>query len=71
MAFPAAQAFCRAGHIVYGSTRSQKTADKDLAPEEIVPLVCDPLTPEGREVWGPIAATCDVSESASVLSLDT
>ncbi|KAI0800161.1 NAD(P)-binding protein [Fomes fomentarius] len=36
--FPAAQAFVRAGHIVYGQTRSAAKA-KQLAAEEIIPVV--------------------------------
>jgi hypothetical protein len=30
--------------------------------QEIIPVVCDPLTPEGRAVWGPIAAVADAGE---------
>lgn len=62
VALPVAQAFSRAGHIVYGVTRSQSSADRLLAPEEIIPVVCDSSTDEGRKVWGAIAATCDVGE---------
>ncbi|KAF9787352.1 hypothetical protein BJ322DRAFT_719017 [Thelephora terrestris] len=39
--FPIAQAFLRAGHIVYGQTRSESTV-RQLATEEIIPIVCDP-----------------------------
>ncbi|KAI0359910.1 NAD-P-binding protein [Trametes cingulata] len=37
---PIAQAFVRAGHIVYGQTRSAEKA-KQLAAEEIIPVVAD------------------------------
>ncbi|KAI0775246.1 NAD(P)-binding protein [Trametes elegans] len=38
--YPVAQAFVRAGHIVYGQTRSAAKA-KQLAAEEITPIVAD------------------------------
>ncbi|TBU26199.1 NAD(P)-binding protein [Dichomitus squalens] len=38
---PIAQAFVRAGHVVYGQTRSEEKA-KQLTAEEIIPIVCDP-----------------------------
>ncbi|PIL35612.1 hypothetical protein GSI_02340 [Ganoderma sinense ZZ0214-1] len=38
---PVAQAFVRAGHIVYGQTRSEDKA-KQLAAQEIIPIVCGP-----------------------------
>nr|VWO95536.1 Uncharacterized protein [Ganoderma boninense] len=38
---PVAQAFVRAGHIVYGQTRSEEKA-KQLAAQEIIPIVCGP-----------------------------
>ncbi|KAF9643435.1 NAD(P)-binding protein [Thelephora ganbajun] len=38
---PIARAFLRAGHIVYGQTRSESKA-KQLATEEITPIVCQP-----------------------------
>ncbi|TFK94099.1 NAD(P)-binding protein, partial [Polyporus arcularius HHB13444] len=38
--FPAAQAFVRAGHVVYGQTRSSSKA-RQLAAEEIIPIVAD------------------------------
>src|ERR1700756_1585187 len=57
--FPTCEAFCRAGHIVYGQTRSPSSAQK-LAEREIVPVLCDPLTDQGRAVWGEIAARVDV-----------
>ncbi|OBZ68987.1 hypothetical protein A0H81_11336 [Grifola frondosa] len=37
---PVAQAFVRAGHIVYGQTRSAEKA-KLLAAEEIIPVVAE------------------------------
>ncbi|EPQ54392.1 NAD P-binding protein [Gloeophyllum trabeum ATCC 11539] len=37
---PAAQAFVRAGHTVYGVTRSAAKA-KQLAAEEIIPIICE------------------------------
>lgn len=60
--FPTCEAFCRAGHIVYGQTRSASSAQK-LAEREIVPIICDPLTDQGRAVWGEIAARVDVGGS--------
>ncbi|WWD21567.1 hypothetical protein CI109_106053 [Kwoniella shandongensis] len=57
---PVAEAFVRAGHIVYGSTRSESSAAKKLAPVEIIPVVCDPHSKEGLDKWGKIAADCDV-----------
>ncbi|KAI1797155.1 NAD(P)-binding protein [Ganoderma leucocontextum] len=38
---PIAQAFVRAGHVVYGQTRSEEKA-KQLVAEEIIPVVCGP-----------------------------
>lgn len=38
---PVAQAFVRAGHIVYGQTRSEEKA-RQLVAEEIIPIVCGP-----------------------------
>lgn len=58
---PVADAFVRAGHIVYGQTRSKDTG-RDLAKDEIIPVVCDPLTDEGRATWGKIAGSADVGE---------
>ncbi|THH14100.1 hypothetical protein EW146_g6191 [Bondarzewia mesenterica] len=43
--FPAAQALCRAGHIVYGQTRSEAKT-KMLAAEEIIPVVGELTKPE-------------------------
>ncbi|WVQ69351.1 uncharacterized protein L199_007568 [Kwoniella botswanensis] len=60
LGLPAAEAFVRAGHIVYGSTRSRKSAEEVLAPNEIIPVVTDPYSEEGRKKWGVIAAQCDV-----------
>ncbi|KAL6303959.1 NAD(P)-binding protein [Sparassis latifolia] len=53
--FPAAQAFVRAGHIVYGVTRSQEKA-KQLAGEEIIPIVAEVAD---RTKWLPLVATLD------------
>jgi len=53
--FPAAQALVRAGHIVYGQTRSQQKAQL-LASEEITPVVCDPES----EQWHFLIPTLDV-----------
>ena len=58
---PAAVAFVRVGHIVYGQTRSLDTA-KHLAAQEIVPVVCDPHSEEGKAIWGQLAAQADVGE---------
>ncbi|KZT11966.1 NAD(P)-binding protein [Laetiporus sulphureus 93-53] len=53
---PAAQAFVRAGHIVYGVTRSAQKAKK-LAAEEIIPIVGET---EDTSVWAPLVSTLDV-----------
>ncbi|WVF69713.1 hypothetical protein IAT40_004492 [Kwoniella sp. CBS 6097] len=60
LGFPAAQAFVRAGHIVYGSTRSAESAKTKLASNEIIPVVGDPHSDEGRKIWGKVAAQVDV-----------
>lgn len=54
--FPAAQAFVRAGHIVYGLTRSTDKA-QIFAEEEIIPVVGDVTDTES---WTPLIATVDV-----------
>lgn len=59
--FPVATAYARAGHIVYGVTRS-KSNGQLLAKEEIIPVVCDSGTDAGRGVWGEIAAVADVGK---------
>lgn len=51
----------RAGHIVWGQTRSQATADT-FGAHEVLPVVCDPHTPEGQKVWSAIAKDVDVGE---------
>ncbi|THU95238.1 NAD(P)-binding protein [Dendrothele bispora CBS 962.96] len=53
--FPAAQALCRAGHVVYGQTRSPEKA-KRLAAEEILPIVCSPSSTD----WHHLIPTFDV-----------
>ncbi|KAI0368592.1 NAD(P)-binding protein [Pilatotrama ljubarskyi] len=53
--FPVAQAFVRAGHIVYGQTRSAAKA-KQLAAEEIIPVVADTTD---TEVYLHLVATVD------------
>ncbi|PCH40180.1 NAD(P)-binding protein [Wolfiporia cocos MD-104 SS10] len=53
---PVAQALVRAGHIVYGVTRSQAKV-KQLAAEEIIPIVADTNNPG---VWLPLVAKLDV-----------
>ncbi|KLT43532.1 NAD(P)-binding protein [Cutaneotrichosporon oleaginosum] len=52
-------AFVRAGHIVWGQTRSQDTADIQFGPREIIPVVCDPTTTEGQATWTKIAKQVD------------
>jgi nucleoside-diphosphate-sugar epimerase len=52
-------AFVRAGHIVWGQTRSQETADSLFAPAEIIPVVCDPTTKEGKAAWTKVAQQVD------------
>jgi len=53
--FPVAQAFVRAGHIVYGVTRSESKV-KQLAAEEITPVVASPKS----DAWHSYLATADV-----------
>ncbi|EIN11956.1 NAD(P)-binding protein [Punctularia strigosozonata HHB-11173 SS5] len=53
---PISQALVRAGHVVYGVTRSEKNAKK-LAEEEILPVVADYGQPE---LWLKEIATLDV-----------
>ncbi|OBZ68780.1 hypothetical protein A0H81_11340 [Grifola frondosa] len=52
---PVAQAFVRAGHIVYGQTRSAEKA-KQLAAEEIIPVVAEV---ENTAAYLPLVATLD------------
>ena len=52
--------FLRYGHIVYGQTRSSKTAEGIFSPNEILPVICDPFDEKGLEIWGRIAHDCDV-----------
>jgi len=59
---PTAQAFVRAGHIVYGSTRSDNSKG-ELIKEEIIPVVLDPGSNEGVEAFVEIAKDVDVGES--------
>ncbi|KAE9398728.1 NAD(P)-binding protein [Gymnopus androsaceus JB14] len=54
--FPAAQALVRAGHFVYGLTRSQEKA-KILAGEEIIPIVGEIGNPDA---WVDIVKDLDV-----------
>lgn len=61
-----AEAFTRGGHIVYGVTRS-KANGQELAKKEIVPIVCESGTDEGRKVWGDIAAVADVGTPSSAV----
>ncbi|KAI9636345.1 uncharacterized protein MKK02DRAFT_37108 [Dioszegia hungarica] len=56
---PVAQAFSRAGHIVYGTTRSSSTA-ASLDKEEIISVVLDPTTAEGKEQLAKLAEKVDV-----------
>ncbi|KAF4588389.1 hypothetical protein EYR38_010357 [Pleurotus pulmonarius] len=41
--FPVAQALARAGHIVYGLTRSEANGNK-LAAEEVIPIIAEPTS---------------------------
>ncbi|GJE96821.1 NAD(P)-binding protein [Phanerochaete sordida] len=52
---PAAQALVRAGHVVYGLTRSQDKAKK-LAEEEIIPVIGETSDPS---TWLPLVASLD------------
>lgn len=54
-----ASAFTRAGHIVYGQTRSHATGDS-MAAQEIFPVVCDPFS--DPETWAKIVRNVDVGE---------
>ncbi|KAF7800259.1 hypothetical protein EIP86_011506 [Pleurotus ostreatoroseus] len=53
---PVARAFVRAGHTVYGQTRSEKNT-KRLTAEEITPIVAQPAD---TAAWISIVATVDV-----------
>ncbi|KAF9488439.1 NAD(P)-binding protein [Pleurotus eryngii] len=53
--FPVAQALARAGHIVYGLTRSEANAKK-LAAEEIIPVIAEPTSTS----WHHLVAKLDV-----------
>jgi len=53
--FPIAQALTRAGHIVYGLTRSEAKA-KQLAAEEIIPIIGQPES----DSWHSLISTADV-----------
>ncbi|EKM60369.1 uncharacterized protein PHACADRAFT_179692 [Phanerochaete carnosa HHB-10118-sp] len=53
---PAAQALVRAGHIVYGLTRSKEKAQQ-LAEEEIIPVVGQTSDPS---TWLPLVASLDI-----------
>ncbi|KAF4565296.1 hypothetical protein EYR36_001866 [Pleurotus pulmonarius] len=53
--FPVAQALARAGHIVYGLTRSEANA-KRLAAEEIIPIIAEPTSTS----WHHLIAKLDV-----------
>ncbi|KAH7925461.1 NAD(P)-binding protein [Leucogyrophana mollusca] len=53
---PVAQALSRAGHTVYGLTRSESKA-KQLAADEIIPIVGEPTNPQP---WLNIVPTLDV-----------
>lgn len=59
--FPAAQAFVRGGHIVYGQTRSEDSKG-DLVREEIVPVVLDPGSDEGVQAFVELAKDVDVGK---------
>jgi hypothetical protein len=65
---PVAQAFSRAGHIVYGTTRSSSTA-ASLDKEEIISVVLDPTTAEGKEQLAKLAKKVDVGKSGSSFKL--
>ena len=60
---PAAQAFVRGGHIVYGQSRSEKSKE-DLIKEEIIPIVLDPATDDGVRSFVEIAKNVDVGMSS-------
>ncbi|KAH7909813.1 hypothetical protein BJ138DRAFT_1173494 [Hygrophoropsis aurantiaca] len=53
--FPVCKALCRAGHVVYGFTRSPEKA-KQLEAEEIIPMVGEYETTES---WVPLVSTLD------------
>jgi nucleoside-diphosphate-sugar epimerase len=61
-----AEAFSRAGHITYGTSRSQ-SAKQSLIAQEIIPIICDPYSKEGLEAWGRIAETADAGKYAAGL----
>lgn len=55
-------AFARAGHIVYGQTRSERSKTA-LAKDEIIPLAFDQTTKEGLKPFIDAAKGVDVGES--------
>lgn len=56
-----AEAFARAGHITYGTSRSESSR-QGLVAQEIIPIICDPYSKEGLEAWGRVAETADAGE---------
>ncbi|KIR68452.1 hypothetical protein I312_100465 [Cryptococcus bacillisporus CA1280] len=58
--YPVARAFVQAGHFVWGQTRSESIAASTLSPNEILPIVCDPHSPEGQKKWGELAKDADI-----------
>ena len=58
---PTALAFSRAGHIVYGQTRSSSST-AELAKDEIIPVVFDPSTSEGIKAFVELAKSVDTGE---------
>ncbi|KAG8214319.1 hypothetical protein J3R82DRAFT_9276 [Butyriboletus roseoflavus] len=54
--FPIAQALSRAGHIVYGVTRSE-TKSKQLAVNEVFPIISEPTD---TQAWAHLIPTVDV-----------
>jgi nucleoside-diphosphate-sugar epimerase len=56
---PAAQAFVRGGHIVYGQSRSEKSKG-ELIKEEIIPIVLNPATGEGVKAFVDLVKNVDV-----------
>lgn len=56
-----AQAFVRAGHITYGTSRSE-SSKRELVAQEVIPIICDPYSKEGLQAWGRIAETADAGE---------
>ncbi|KAL1701826.1 hypothetical protein EV121DRAFT_293905 [Schizophyllum commune] len=67
--FPAAQALARAGHNVYGQTRSSEKAAQ-LTKEEITPIVCAPDSSDWHHLIPKLDVVIDAVGGMDVRTLD-